>query len=82
MPIITKTKANILHYKNPNLQTILINKNIKKTDISKWLKQHNYHSRMREDVNYYRAMQHHPVKNAEFYSKKIDDNIIFVFQKW
>jgi hypothetical protein len=80
--IITKSKALSLNYPNPNLQTILINKKVKRLEAIKWLKEHHYHSRIREDVNYFRAMQFHPIKGAEYYSKHINPNIILVWQKY
>ena len=83
MPNITKARANNLGYQSPNIQTILFNKQFKKEDIVKWLKDHSYKSRIRLDNNYYRALQHFPVKHADFYSKKIKNgNIILVFQKY
>lgn len=94
--IITKSKALSLNYPNPNLQTILINmpackaacgsksthKKVKRLEAIKWLKEHHYNSRIREDVNYFRAMQFHPIKGAEYYSKHINPNIILVWQKY
>ena len=82
MPEITKAKAKELKYPNPNLHTILINKNFGKDAASAWLKKHNYYSRNRLEKNYYRALQHNPVKDATYYSKKITPDIIFIFQNW
>ena len=80
--IISKKQATELGYKNPNLQTILFSKALKKKEIIKWLKQHNYFFNLREETNFYRAMQERPIIGAEFYSKYITTNIIFTFQKF
>jgi hypothetical protein len=64
------------------LQTILFDKRrYSPIGAIKWLKKHGYKYDVDEDVNYYRFRQSNPIKNAKYYTKKIDLGISFVFQE-
>lgn len=84
MPTISVIDAILNDYTSPNIQTILfdLNKWSKKKAIE-WLNKHGYiHKYHRLTTNQRRFMQHNPVQGAEYYSKRLPDGIVLVFQRY
>lgn len=83
MPLITKAKAKEMGIMNPSLQTIEIPKNISLKDSRQWLKDHGYLWQYhRNTTNFRRFAQTYDIKGAEFYSKKLPNGVVMVWQKY
>lgn len=84
MPTISKSKALQLGIPKKSLQTILFNKidwNV--PSAKKWLKEHNYiNNGWRRTKNEIRFIQVNPIEDATYYSKKLSDGIILVYQQY
>jgi hypothetical protein len=69
--------------RNPNLQTIQIPDSWSINESKRWLQQHGYlWMNYRNTENYHRFVQTYDIKGAEFYSKKLSNGIILVFQRY
>lgn len=82
MPTITLQQAEEAGYTFPNIQTILFDKDkwTRKTS-TEWLKKHGYRTTYyRTTKNQIRRMQHNPVENATYYTKKLPNGVQLVFQ--
>jgi hypothetical protein len=84
MPLITKTEAKKKGIPSKTLQTIELPKSkFNLTTAKAWLKKHNYaNSYYRTTDNYYRMMQTPDIKGANYYSKKLPNGVILVFQEY
>ena len=84
MPIISKIKARELGIPNKSIQTILFNKiDWTVPGAKKWLKEHKYENNgWRRTTNEIRFIQVNPIKDANYYSKKLKDGIILIFQEY
>lgn len=84
MPTITQIEARRMGIPHKTIQTILFNKNqFNVQTAKKWLKEHNYvNSYYRTTTNEIRFMQTFPIKKAKYYSKKLPDDVILVFQEY
>lgn len=83
MPTISIQEAKRMGIPKKNLQTILIKKDVSLKDSKKWLKDHNFvNSNYRLTKNERRFLQNFPIEGANYYSKNITPNIIFVFQEY
>ena len=82
MVSISLEEANKRNYTYPNIQTILFDLDKWSKDKAiKWLNKHEYiHKYHRLTKNQRRFMQHNPVENAEYYSKRLPNGIVLVFQ--
>jgi hypothetical protein len=82
MTTISLEEANKRNYTYPNIQTILFDLDKWSKDKAiKWLNKHEYiHKYHRLTKNQRRFMQHNPVENAEYYSKRLPNGIVLVFQ--
>lgn len=81
---ITKEEAYALRLPKTNLQTILISNKININKAKKWLKHHGYNNEYDEidTWHYNRFRQNPPIIGARYYSKKINDNLIFIYQTY
>ena len=83
MPLITKAQAQQMGIMNPSLQTIEIPRTWTLADSRAWLKKHGYLWQYhRNTTNFRRFAQLYDVKGADFYSKKLPNDIVMVFQKY
>jgi hypothetical protein len=83
MPLITQAQANLMQLPNPSLQTVEVPKTFSLNEAKNWLKQHGFlYQNYRSTKNFRRFIQAYDVKNAQFYSKKLPNNIVLVFQQW
>jgi hypothetical protein len=83
MPLITKSQARQMGIRNPSLQTIEIPKEWSLKDSRNWLQQHGYlWMYHRLTPNFRRFAQTYDIKDAEFYSKKLPNGIVMVWQKY
>lgn len=83
MPLITKLKARQMGIKNKSLQTIEIPKSWSLKDSREWLKQHGYLWQYhRNTTNFRRFAQTYDIEGADFYSKKLPNGIVMVFQSY
>lgn len=83
MPLITKAQAKLMGLPNPSLQTIEIPKEFSLKESRDWLKKHGYlYQNYRTTTNFRRFIQAYDVKNASFYSKKLNNGIVLVFQQF
>ena len=82
MPLITKAKARQMGIKNKSLQTIEIPKETFTLKQGRdWLKTHGYLWQYnRNTTNFRRYAQTYDIKDADFYSKKLPNGIVMVFQ--
>lgn len=83
MPEVSISQAKKLKIPKHSLQTILISKQISKKDAIKWLKENNLrYDYYRTTINNMRFMQINPIEGANFYTKKINPYINFVYQEY
>lgn len=83
MPLITKAQAKLMGLPNPSLQTIEVPKNYTLQDSRDWLKKHGYlYQNYRTTTNFRRFIQAYDVKGASFYSKKLPNGVVLVFQEF
>ena len=69
--------------KNKSLQTIEIPKSWSLKDSREWLKQHGYLWQYhRNTINFRRFAQTYDIEGADFYSKKLPNGIVMVFQSY
>jgi hypothetical protein len=82
MPLITKKQAESMGIKKTSLQTIIIPKSdFTVSKAKEWLKKHGYlWQYYRTQANTYRFAQTYDIKDATFYSKKLPNDIVLVFQ--
>jgi hypothetical protein len=83
--IIDYKQAKLLGYPENDffIQTILFDKRIPKARCIEWLKQHHYiYNDYRITGKHRRFMQTHPVKGAQYITKKISGDIDLIFQKF
>jgi hypothetical protein len=82
MPSITLKEAIKRNYEPTNVQTILFDLDSwTKPKAIKWLNKHGYiHKYHRLTTNQRRFMQHNPVIGASYYSKRLPNGIVIVFQ--
>ena len=84
MPLITKSKARQMGISNPSLQTIeLPRDSFTLKEAREWLRHHGhlwqYH---RNTTNFRRFAQTYDIKDAEFYSKKLPNGVVMVWQRY
>lgn len=84
MPWVSKSEATKLNIPKKTLQTILIPKNkYSLREAKKWLKEHSKaNSYIRETKNYYRAMQTVPIVGSDYYTSKLSNGIMYVYQQY
>jgi hypothetical protein len=83
MPLITKAKAKQMGISHKSLQTIEIPKTISLKDSRDWLKKHGYLWQYhRLTTNFRRFAQTYDIKDATFYSKKLPNGFVLVFQEY
>lgn len=84
MPTISIEEAIKRNYDSPNIQTILFDKaKWNKRTATAWLKSHNYkYDNHRTTKNQHRFLQYHPIEGATYYSKRLPNGIVLVFQNW
>lgn len=84
MPTITKSEATKKGIPKKTIQTIELPKDkFNLRTAKKWLKDHNYaNAYYRTTDNYYRFMQTPDINNANYYSKKLPNDVIIVFQNY
>lgn len=84
MPTITQYQAIRLNIPHHSLQTILFDNKIWNVRMAKkWLKEHEFRNNTyRKTTNEIRFMQINPIEGASYYSKKLKDGIILVFQNY
>lgn len=83
MPYISKARAIQYKYPNPNLQTIEIPKKYSLKDAQIWLQGHGFlYKNYRETVNFYRFIQNDVIRGARYFSDKLPNDIIFVYQQY
>ena len=83
MPLITKAQANLMGLPNQSLQTIEMPKTYTLKESRDWLKKHGYlYQNHRQTKNFRRFIQAYDVKDATFYSKKLPNGAVLVFQEW
>lgn len=84
MPILTKAKAKSMGIPTQSLQTIEIpKKTFSLTDGRKWLKQNGYlYQYYRVTPNMRRFMQTPDIKGASYFSKKLPNGIVLVYQTY
>lgn len=83
MPLITKSEAKKKGIPKKSLQTIEIPRAWGLSAARKWLKENNYaNSYYRRTTNFYRFMQTPDIKNANYYSTKLPNNVILVMQEY
>lgn len=84
MPSISKSMAYSMNVPSNSIQTILFPKN--QWSIAKaksWLQKHKFRSNyMRLTTNEIRAMQVNSVIGAEYYSKRLPNGVVLVFQRF
>ena len=83
MPLITKAKAHKMGIKRKSLQTIEIPRSWTLKESRDWLKKRGYlwmYHRM--TPNFRRFAQTYDIKDATFYSKKLPNDIVMVFQEY
>jgi hypothetical protein len=81
MPLITKSQARRNGIPNKSLQTIEIPKDISLKDSRQWLHDHGYLSQNhRITKNFRRFIQQYDIEDAHYYSKKLPNGIVLVFQ--
>lgn len=83
MPLISKAQAKLMGLPNPSLQTIEVPKGYTLQESRDWLKTHGYlYQNYRTTTNFRRFIQAYDVKGASFYSKKLPNGVILVFQEF
>jgi hypothetical protein len=83
MPLITKSQARQMGISNPSLQTIEIPKKWSVPDSRNWLKEHGYLWQYhRLTTNFRRFAQTYDIAGAAFYSKKLPNGVVMVWQKY
>ncbi|NTW90400.1 MAG: hypothetical protein HGA35_00355 [Erysipelotrichaceae bacterium] len=83
MPLISKKRANEIGLPNPSLQTILIPNVYSITWARKWLMDHGFlYQNYRQTKNINRFIQAYDVRGASYYSKKLSNGVVMVFQSW
>jgi hypothetical protein len=83
MPLITKAQARQMGISNPSLQTIEIPRDWTLKKSRDWLKSHGYLWQYhRLTTNFRRFAQTYDIEDAEFYSKKLPNDIVMVWQKY
>lgn len=82
MPTISIEEAKKRGYSNKTIQTILFPKDsFTRKSSTKWLKEHGYPAKYyRTTKGFIRRMIHNPVEYATYYSKKLPNGVIIVFQ--
>jgi hypothetical protein len=83
MPLISKARAILMGLPNPSLQTIEVPDTFSLKEGKEWLKTNGYlYQNYRSTKNFKRFIQAYDIKGAQFYSKKLPNGIILVFQKY
>ena len=85
MPLqhLNKIEARRFGIPKKSIQTILINKEISLKDCKQWLKSHGYlYQNYRLEGEHRRFQQTPPIIRAHYYSKKLNNEITFVFQNY
>lgn len=83
MPLITKSKARKFGIRTTSLQTIEIPRTMSLATSREWLRKHGYLWQYhRNTTNFRRFAQTYDIEGAEFYSKKLPNGIVLVFQKY
>ena len=83
MPTITQELASNMGIPHKTIQTIEIPRSWTLKQSREWLREHGYGWRyMRKTLNYRRFMQVFPITEAEYYSKKLPNGIIIVYQNY
>ena len=83
MPVISKSEARKKGIPKKTLQTIEIPKTFTLKQSRDWLKKNNYAWHYhRLTTNFRRFMQTPDIDNAKYYSKKLNDGIVLVFQEY
>ena len=83
MPLITKAKAQEMGISRKSLQTIEIPKAFTLKDSREWLKKHGYLWQYhRLTKNFRRFAQTYDIEGAKFYSKKLPNEVVMVWQEY
>lgn len=84
MPWVSQEEAAGLNIPADTLQTVELNRHRFTLRQAKyWLKMHNYaNAYYRTTTNYWRFMQTPPIIGSRYQSKKINDDIILVYQHY
>lgn len=83
MPLITKSKAHEMGIRNKSLQTIEIPRSFTLKESRDWLKKHGYLWQYhRNTTNFRRFAQTYDIAGADFYSKKLPNGIVMVWQSY
>ena len=83
MPLITQSQAELMKLPNPSLQTVEVPKSFSLREARDWLKKHGFlYQNYRSTTNFKRFIQAYDVKGASFYSKKLPNGVVLVFQNW
>lgn len=83
MLLITKEQAIKFGLRNPSLQTIEIPKTWSLNDSRQWLKNHGYlWQYYRTTKNMRRFAQTYDIAQSHFYSIKLSNGIVMVYQKY
>lgn len=83
MPLITKAKAKQMGISHKSLQTIEIPKTVSLKDSRDWLKSKGYlYQNHRLTKNFRRFIQAYDIEGADYYSKKLPNGFILVFQHY
>ncbi len=83
MPMITKAKAKQMGIPKKTTQTVEIPKTFTLKESRDWLKQHGYNWQYhRNTTNFRRFMQLYNIKDATYYSKKLPNGVVLVFQEY
>ena len=82
MPKISISEAKRQGMKSGELHTILAPKEFDLQSVKDWLKQHGLHIRHRSTKTQYRFNQRPEVIGANFYSKRLPNGLLYVFQSF
>ena len=84
MPWVSIEEAKRLNIPKKTLQTVEINRHkFSLRQAKKWMKDHNYaNAYYRTTANYWRFMQTPPIIGSTYYSKKLDNDVILVYQEY
>jgi hypothetical protein len=82
MPIITLDEARRAGIRSGSVHTIIAPKEFGLRRAQNWLKEHGFKASVRASLNTYRFSQGPEVEGARFYSKKMPNGLVFLFQSF
>lgn len=83
MPLISIEEARLKGFPKKSLQTIEIPRDFTLKESRNWLKTHGYiWQNYRTTKNFRRFIQAYDIKEAKYYSKKLNNGIVLVFQEY